>query len=57
MKTIRLWLKIAALIIAAAAIIGLFAPFLGEVLLYIGILIPLIIGILIAVVGLAQRGY
>ena len=57
MKSIRLWLRIAGLLIAAAAIIGIFAPFLGEVLLYCGVGAILLLFVLIVVVGFAQRGY
>ena len=57
MKALKIWLIIAVLLIAAGAIIGLFAPFLGEVLAMCGVLIPLLICILVAVVGFAQRGY
>ena len=57
MKALRLWLIIAVLFMTVGAIVGMFAPFLGEVLFYCGIAIPLILFVLLVLVGFAERGY
>lgn len=57
MKTIYILAFISGLLMTAGMVVGLFAPFLGEVLGIIGVMIPLMIFIAVLFVSMAERGY
>ena len=57
MKKIYILAFISGLLMTAGMVVGLFAPFLGEVLGICGVMIPLMIFIAVLFVAMAERGY